>query len=238
MDLTFHTVQTDRRIYAPSARLLNKSIAFFRSQIQVLSRTKTYTGLHVIVDSNLQCVGEECFQLVRLLSRYLLIENPARVGNVKQLKDLLMSNLRIIGFREHTSFFEWLFNCKIGNVGVMLTLYRTYASASDVAARNLINALKNPSHGVLGEFIPCECQSIDIDDKKRNMFNIARDNFFSALGFTYLDYNEDELYKKAPEYLQFGIFNDFFKKIKDLRTNNSDRLIYLCACLYTNLPCY
>lgn len=223
MEIQFVPAATERRQYGPPARILAKSISFFKNQLEVLSRTKNYTGLHVLVDPDLQCIGEETFQLVRLMVRYLLVENPSRVGNVKQLHDLMIFDLKRIGFNDYINYFEWFLRSKVGTIGVMITLYRTYASASDVAARNLTNGLKTPSRGVLGDFIPCEASRIGLDEAKMEQFELSKQFFFDKIGFTSSDYTGDDLYSVIPDRLQYGLIHDFFKRMTLMKTNNSDR---------------
>lgn len=217
--LIFTSAPAERRYFGPPRGDLCDAIHYLKQLVHVTSRSKSYKGVDVAVDINGESIGEEVCIILRYISRLLLMENPIGIWNLHKLEEKIIDFLREVGFKEYISFFDWFFKCKVGDHSMLLTLYRAFASASDIAARTFMSELKDPRSEVLGQFLPVGCSGADINHKKMVVFNLTKDRFFDSLGIDVNFYLQGtQLIVVQP--LLYGMFTTFFTKIKNLNMPN------------------
>lgn len=100
-DLTFHPTAGVKAVFGPDADKIDAAIINVRSKIAITCRTKLYEHIDEVVDVNDDSIGANVCILLRLMCRFLLMENPVRLSNLNELKNDLIVMWFELGFGMH-----------------------------------------------------------------------------------------------------------------------------------------
>lgn len=222
-DNIYHAVNGPASFYGPEAERLEDAITNIKTRLAITCRTKLYTGVVDISDINNDSIGNNLCILMRLMCRYLLMENPARLSQMNELKEALIDMWSELGFQDYILFLTWFLKGRVGNISMLAALFRTYSSASDVAARNFFTELKTPSMAYFARFISVSCINMNMDKVAMNTFKIVKDIFFECIRMTPEQYKGESNMVEPVVPLYYGIMHNFFSSMKDLEGDTSSR---------------
>lgn len=113
------------------------------------------------------------------------MKNPPKVSDKDSLESEIHSFMEsYLSLGSHKEFFSWLLNCKLTKYSVSGSLYRTYTTACDMGCHALKQALLCSTSELFGTFNPTNARLLNSDRKEREVFQIAKREFFQCIGFS------------------------------------------------------
>ena len=198
---------------APSSQHIAAAIVCMQNVVCSQARAKTYDGIAAIYDCNGAVVGHQVCKLLRLITRYLLSVDPPKCSDKTTLVSSLLHVLsEKLNLSSYVPFFQWVFQCKLGDRTMGANMFRVYTVCCDSGISAVTKALRAGELHYFGMFTGFSYGQIEVLPRAKKVFLLAKDYFFDCMGFSAEQYNNNlkDVRLTSNGKLQVGMSMNFF----------------------------